>query len=250
MLERARLRRRLAGHQLQGLPRYERGVGGLLANAGTATTYVDGSVTNGTTYYYKVSAENANGEGTLSAGSTATPTDLVVPEALVTVDDFNRANETLSDSVTNGTKWVGRDGIERQFQSARLLQGVDLHRLAQRQPVRPDVEVWTTISTLPGSRNAVRLLARLQGVGTSTYDGYMLRTNQLAGTDQVFLERVDNGAVVSRLTMNQEFAVGDTSFLWSRARRSRPGATTARPGPDSASCRTRFTARTAMPVSA
>ena len=77
----------------------------------------------------------------------------------------------------------------------------------------PDVEVWTTISTLPGAGNAVRLLARLQGVGTSTYDGYMLRTNQLAGTDQVFLERVDNGAVVSRLTMNQELAVGDTLLL-------------------------------------
>ena len=108
VVERARLRRRLAGHQLQGLPRYERGVGGLPRERGHRDDYVDGSVTNGTTYYYKVSAENANGEGALSAGASATPTDLVVPEALVTVDDFNRANETLSDSGAGRTGQMGR----------------------------------------------------------------------------------------------------------------------------------------------
>src|SRR5262249_7050540 len=65
-----------------------------LANAGASTSYPDTGLTNGTTYYYKVSAENANGESPLSSETTATPTDLVPPsEPLPTVDSFDRANE-------------------------------------------------------------------------------------------------------------------------------------------------------------
>ena len=41
----------------------------------------------------------------------------------------------------------------------------------------------------------------------------MLRPNQLAGTDQVLFERVDNGAVVNLLTVNQELAAGDVLLL-------------------------------------
>ena len=67
----------------------------------------------------------------------------------------------------------------------------------------------------------------MQQPGSRRYDGYMLRTNQQTGTDQVLLERLDNGAFVTRLTINQELAAGDTLLLAPRARRSRPGATTA-----------------------
>ena len=41
----------------------------------------------------------------------------------------------------------------------------------------------------------------------------MLRTNQLAGTDEVFLERIDNGSLTRLLTLNHELAVGDTLLL-------------------------------------
>ena len=41
----------------------------------------------------------------------------------------------------------------------------------------------------------------------------MLRTNQLAGTDQVFLDRIDGGAIVNRLTISHELAAGDTVLL-------------------------------------
>ena len=41
----------------------------------------------------------------------------------------------------------------------------------------------------------------------------MLRTNQLAGPDELYLERIDNGNVVSLLTMSQELAAGDTLLL-------------------------------------
>ena len=54
---------------------------------------------------------------------------------------------------------------------------------------------------------------RVQQPGSAAYDGYMLRTNQLAGTDQVFIDRIDNSAVVNRLTVNQELAAGDVLLL-------------------------------------
>src|SRR5262249_45088882 len=44
-----------------------------LASTGTATGYTDASAANGTTYYYKVTAVNAVGEGPLSNEATATP---------------------------------------------------------------------------------------------------------------------------------------------------------------------------------
>jgi hypothetical protein len=41
----------------------------------------------------------------------------------------------------------------------------------------------------------------------------MLRTNQTSGTDQVLLERVDNGVIVGLLAMSKELAAGDTLVL-------------------------------------
>ncbi len=46
----------------------------LYQSLGTATTYSDTAVTNGTTYFYAVSAVNAIGEGSRSAERSATPT--------------------------------------------------------------------------------------------------------------------------------------------------------------------------------
>ena len=50
----------------------------LLATLGTVYSYVDSSLTDGTTYYYKVSAINVIGEGTATA-VVSTTTDTVVP---------------------------------------------------------------------------------------------------------------------------------------------------------------------------
>ncbi|MGZ4314754.1 MAG: fibronectin type III domain-containing protein [Gaiellaceae bacterium] len=45
-----------------------------LVDVGNLTTYTDANLTNGTTYYYKVSARNSVGEGSLSSEASATPT--------------------------------------------------------------------------------------------------------------------------------------------------------------------------------
>ena len=163
-----------------------------------------------------MSAENANGESPLSGEALTTPTDLVLPTPpLPTVDSFDRANENpLSDAGrwTNGING-SETGLNTTSNALACSKSTTCTAWRNNAQYGPDVEVWTKVSTLPGTNNAVRLLGRLKEVGTSTYDGYMLRTSQLAGTDQVFLERVDNGAVITRLTMNQELAVGDILLL-------------------------------------
>ena len=153
-----------------------------LESTGTGTSFVDSTAQNGTTYYYKVSAENALGEGPLSNEAQATPSDLVAPvQPLPTLDDFNRPDEL---PVPAG--WSGAVGVNG---SAEGCLKVVSNQLASNKTTTctgwrsntqygPDTEVWTKIGVLPGANNHIRLKARLQQVGTTGYDGYMLRTNR------------------------------------------------------------------------
>ena len=54
---------------------------------------------------------------------------------------------------------------------------------------------------------------RIQQPGSLAVDAYMLRTNQLTGTDEVYLDRIDNSTFVRLLTVSQELAVGDRLLL-------------------------------------
>ncbi len=187
------------------------------ADAATLTSYTDTAVVNGTTYYYKVSAENAYGEGPLSSEVSATPTDLVLPvEPLVVVDSFDRANENpLSDA----GRWSNavNGGVETglQVSSSTLACGVSTTCTAWRNPTQygPDTEVSTRIATLPGVGNAIRLYARVQAPGSSAYDGYMLLANQASGTDQIVIHRITNSSLTTILSVGQELAAGDVLLL-------------------------------------
>jgi fibronectin type 3 domain-containing protein len=191
----------------------------LESTTGPGTTFVDTTAGNGTTYYYKVAAENALGEGPLSNEASATPSDLVPPvEPLAVLDTFDRANEfPLSDA----GRWSGAVGANG---SAEGCLKIVSNELASNKTTTctgwrtnaqygPDVEVWARIAVLPGTNNHIRLKARLRELGTSGYDGYMLRTNQLAGADEIYLERIDNGAFVRLLTVNHDLAAGDLLLL-------------------------------------
>ncbi len=189
----------------------------LTPDLGVVTSFNDSGLTNGQTYYYKVSALNANGEGALSNEASVTPANLVSPvDPLPTLDGFNRANENpLSDAGrwgngVNGSVETGLNVLSNQLACSKTTTCTAWRSNTQ---YGPDTEVWAHVTTQPGINNQLRLYSRLQQPGTATYDSYMLRTNQLAGTDQVWLERVDNGAIVNRLTVNQELADGDLILL-------------------------------------
>ncbi|HEU5263108.1 MAG TPA: fibronectin type III domain-containing protein, partial [Gaiellaceae bacterium] len=169
----------------------------LTPDLGVQTSYTDTGLANGTTYYYKVSALNANGVGVPSGQAQATPTAVVPPSApLPTLDDFNRGFENpLSDPGPSGPRWsngVSGGEVGLYVPSTWLACSISTTCSAWRNTGQfgPDTEVWARLSVLPGDTNQLRLLARLQQPGTAGYDGYMLRTTQLSGPDQVALERV------------------------------------------------------------
>ena len=181
------------------------------------TSFDDTGLTNGQTYYYRVSAVNGTGEGPLSSQVSSTPSALVPPSApLPTLDAFNRADENpLSDAGrwTNGVNGSVETGFVTTANQLACTKTTTCTAWRNTTQYGSDVEVWARLSVLPGADNQLRLYARLQGVGTGTYDGYMVRPNQLAGTDQILFERVDNGVIVNLLTVNQELSAGDVFLL-------------------------------------
>ena len=154
--------------------------------------------------------------GPYSGTATAsTPSGVVAPlEPLPIVDSFNRRNENpLANGWSNGIGGSVETGLRVNSNTVESTKTTTCTAWRTEPTFGPDAEVWARVSTLPGNGNQFRLYARLQNAGSSAHSGYALRTNQLAGTDQVMLERIDAGATVTRLTILQELAVGDTLLL-------------------------------------
>jgi chitodextrinase len=183
----------------------------------TATAYPNTGLTPSTSYSYRVYAEDAvPNAGPYSNVASATTPALPPVEPLPTIDSFNRPNENpLSDAGrwSNGINGSAETGLRVASNRLACTRTTTCTAWRSNAQFGANVEVWSRVTTLPGNGNQIRLLARVQQPGTTTYDGYMLRTNQLSGTDQVFLERVDNGALVNRLTISQNLTAGDTLLL-------------------------------------
>ena len=211
------LRRRLADHGLSHLSRHEpEGERASTRSVANVTSFTDSSLTNATTYYYKVSAENSNGEGPLSSEASATPTDLVPPaEPLPLVDSFDRANENpLSDAGrwSNGVIGAAETGLHVTTNQLACTRTTTCTAWRNGAQYGPDAESWARLATLPGTSNSLRLYVRLSQAGAGG-SAYMLRTIQQTGVDQVLLERLNTGTIVTRLTIPQELAAGDTLLL-------------------------------------
>ena len=58
----------------------------------------------------------------------------------------------------------------------------------------PDVEAWAQHRDAAGRRQRSSAVRAPAAARQRDYDGYMLRTNQLAGTDEVSSSEIDNGA--------------------------------------------------------
>jgi fibronectin type 3 domain-containing protein len=68
----------------------------LLTTLGNTTTWTDGSVTDGTTYYYKVSALNSVGEGVASNERSATPSAPATAPSAPTLNSAAASNSSVA----------------------------------------------------------------------------------------------------------------------------------------------------------
>ncbi len=119
----------------------------LLAQVGNVTAYTDSAVTNGTTYYYKVSAVNSVGEGAQSSELSATPAGI---PSLIASDQFQR-----SVAAGFGTPDVGPAWAVSSTKQARVANGEGV------------IYAWTTGNRdeqawIPVSANDMDVVARLR----------------------------------------------------------------------------------------
>ena len=183
----------------------------------TSTSFSNTGLAASTSYTYRVRAQDAAlNLGPYSATATvSTPSGALAPvEPLPIVDSFNRRNENpLANGWSNGIGGSVETGLRVNSNTIQCTKTTTCTAWRTNPAFGPDTEVWARVSTLPGNGNQFRLYARLQNAGLAAHSGYVLRTNQLAGTDQVMLERIDTGGTVTRLTILQELAAGDTLLL-------------------------------------
>ena len=180
------------------------------------TSYIDTGLQNGTTVYYKVVASNAVGVSSLSNEASATPIAPILPpvEPLPVVDSFNRNENVLSDAGrwSNGIIGSAETGLRVTSNQLASTKTTTCTAWRNNAVYGPDVESWARVTTLPGTGNSFLVYVRLTNAGAGG-SGYRLRTLQQTGTDQVFIERIDGGVIVTRLTMSKELAAGDTLLL-------------------------------------
>jgi fibronectin type 3 domain-containing protein len=81
--------------------------------SGLTTSYPDNTAVNGTTYYYKVTATNATGEGALSNEASATPTNTIAPPGSPTSLKATATTTSISLSWTAPTGPVSSYNVYR-----------------------------------------------------------------------------------------------------------------------------------------
>jgi hypothetical protein len=177
----------------------------LLTQVGNVTSYTDNSVTNGTTYYYEVSAVNSVGESALSNERSATP---AVSTALVS-DQFERTVASgfgiadvggpWSVSSTARTKVTGGQGVVYGWTGA----GQDVQ--AWNPSTQTNMEVLGLVqlnaSNPVGGNYQARLVARAQA---DARNGYVARIAHTTGGAATWaLARVANAGGTGSLTLAQ-----------------------------------------------
>ena len=238
LLDGAGLRRWLADHELQGVPRHERRSRELPADAGIEHDIRGLGADERHDLLLQGVGRELERRGALSNEAAATPPTSSHPSCRCRlVDNFDRLNENpLSDGGrwSNGDHRLGRDrSLTSPRNCARLLEVDDVYGVAQHAPsTAPTPRSWARISTLPGTGNCAASVrahptARARPPTTATCCERSSRQAPTRSCSSV----IDNGTIVTRLlTLNQELAAGDTLLLRAKGTTSRPGVTTARAG--------------------
>jgi CSLREA domain-containing protein len=173
----------------------------LLTTVANVTAYTDSAVSNGTQYWYRISAVNSVGEGPLSNELSA------IPDPVVVADDFERtvasgwgtADIGGAWSVSNGTRmsvqngegvisgWTGGNQ-DVQASATGAAQDVDLSGLVRLSATDPI-----------GASYQFRLLARAQADARNGYAAQIWHTP--SGAVTWALVRVDNAGGTGTLLL-------------------------------------------------
>ena len=156
-------------------------------------------------------------KGQLSNEASATPTDLVPP--LDAAADRRRLQPREREPAVGrralDERHHARPASRRASSSPRTRSPARRRRPAPRgasqRQYGPDVEVWTTISTLPGAGNAVRLLRPPAAAGHADLRRLHAAHEPARGHRPGLPRAHRQRAIVSRLTVNQELAAGDVA---------------------------------------
>jgi len=177
----------------------------LLTQIGNVTSYTDSTVTNGTTYYYEVSAVNSVGEGALSNERSATP----AASSVIVSDQFGRTVASgfgtadvggpWSVSSTARTKVTGGQGVIYGFTAAN--QDVQAWNPTTATNMEVVGLVQLNASNPVGGNYQARLVARAQ---TDARNGYVARiAHTPAGAVTWTLARVANAGGTGSATLAQ-----------------------------------------------
>jgi hypothetical protein len=169
------------------------------------TSYTDSAVTNGTTYYYQVSAVNSVGEGALSNERSATP----ATSSVLVSDQFGRTVASgfgtadvggpWSVSSTARTKVTGGQGVIYGFTGANQDVQAWIPTTATNMEVVGLVQL--NASNPVGGNYQARLVARAQ---TDARNGYVARiAHTPAGALTWTLARVANAGGTGSATLAQ-----------------------------------------------
>jgi hypothetical protein len=183
----------------------------LLTTLGNVTSYTDNAVTNGTRYYYRVSAVNSVGEGTQSNEVSVVPSPPVPFPSTGVLDSFARAagslgsnwqSPGLQDPATVTIKSSGITGADTGAGSATWSAAT----------FGADQEAYLTVPTLPAAGQFLQIAGRVSNLTTSNVSCYFLRVTPSTSTWDI-REKINGAASGSLKTFTAPFAAGDSMGL-------------------------------------
>jgi hypothetical protein len=175
----------------------------------------DNLVVNGTKYYYRVSAVNGVGEGSLSNEVSATPVATPPPPPpsfprTVVLDAFARPAGGL------GLTWQSpalQDlGLVTIQSSGLTKSGSGASSATWNTPFAANQEAFLAVPTLPRAGSFFQIAVRVSNLSTTTVSCYFLRVTP--STDTWDLRKKLNGAGSTSIkTFSAPFAAGDAAGL-------------------------------------
>ncbi|TLZ60410.1 MAG: hypothetical protein E6K13_08345 [Methanobacteriota archaeon] len=186
------------------------GAGSLLTTVGTALTYTDNAATNGVTYYYRVSAVNAVGEGPKSNEASATPTatDSILPTIAIGAPANNSALTSTTVTVTG----IASDNV--------AVQKVELSTDGTTWTVAAGTTSWSGTVTLHAGSNVI--YARATDTSGNVATAQITVTLGTAGTNPPGLDLILLTVILAAIILVLVVGVIAFGMRSRRERKERP----------------------------